>query len=133
MKVCTAIPVVESLSVVASVCCSPILRQHILRGVQESGIHTAIETAGNVPWEYMEKVLQHVDLMLHDNKQMDSERHKKWMGVGNKRILENFKKAYETFPNVEFITRTPIIPGINADEEHIRAVLGIYKALQKCD
>ena len=99
----------------------------ILRGAQESGIHTAIETAGNVPWEYMEKVLQHVDLMLHDNKQMDSERHKKWMGVGNKRILENFKKAYETFPNIEFITRTPTIPGINADEEHIRAVLEFIK------
>ena len=34
----------------------------ILRLAQESGIHTAIETAGNVPWEFMEKVLQHVDL-----------------------------------------------------------------------
>jgi len=99
----------------------------ILRGAQESGIHTAIETAGNVPWEYMEKVLQYVDLMLHDNKQMNPERHKKWMGVDNKRLLENFRKAYETFPNKEFITRTPTIPGINADEEHIRAVLAFIK------
>ena len=49
------------------------------------------------------------------------------MGVGNKRILENFKKAYDTFPNIEFITRTPTIPGINADEEHIRAVLEFIK------
>lgn len=99
----------------------------ILRGAQESGLHTAIETAGNVPWEYMEKVLQHVDLMLHDNKLMNSERHKKWTGVGNERLLENFKKAYETFPNIEFITRTPTIPGINADEGHIRAVLDFIK------
>jgi pyruvate formate lyase activating enzyme len=37
--------------------------------------------------------------------------------------LENFKKAYETFPNTEFIARTPLIPGVNDDEEHIRAVL----------
>ena len=65
--------------------------------------------------------------MQHDNKLMNAERHKKWMGVDNVRILENFKKAYETFPNVEFITRTPIIPGINADEEHIRAVLEFIK------
>jgi pyruvate formate lyase activating enzyme len=43
--------------------------------------------------------------------------------VDNKRILENFKKAYETFPDVVFIARTPLIPGVNADEEHIRAVL----------
>ena len=99
----------------------------ILRLAHERGIHTAIETAGNVPWEYMEKVLQHVDLMLHDNKLMNPERHKKWTGVDNKRTLENFKKAYETFPNIEFITRTPLIPGINADEENIRAVLEFIK------
>jgi len=80
-----------------------------------------------VPWEFMEKVLKYVNLMQHDNKLMNPERHKKWMGVDNKRILENFKKAYESFPNVEFITRTPLIPGINADEEHIRAVLEFIK------
>ena len=99
----------------------------ILRGAQESGIHTAIETAGNVPWEFMEKVLQYVNLMLHDNKLMNPERHKKWTGVDNKRILENFQKAYQTFPHVEFITRTPLIPGINANEEHIRAALEFIK------
>jgi pyruvate formate lyase activating enzyme len=99
----------------------------ILKKAHERGIHTAIETACNVPWAFVEKVLPHVDLMLHDNKQMNPERHKKWMGVDNKRILENFKKAYETFPDVEFITRTPLIPGINADEEHIRAVLEFIK------
>jgi pyruvate formate lyase activating enzyme len=99
----------------------------ILRLAHERGIHTAIETAGNVPWAFMEKVLQHVDLMLHDNKLMNPERHKKWTGVDNKRLLENFKKAYVTFPHIEFITRTPLIPGINADEEHIRAVLEFIK------
>lgn len=99
----------------------------ILRGAQESGIHTAIETAGNVPWEFMEKVLQYVDLMQHDNKLMDTERHKKWTGVDNTRILANFKRAYETFPDKEFITRTPLIPGINGNEEHVRAVLEFIK------
>ncbi|MCJ7754609.1 MAG: glycyl-radical enzyme activating protein [Thermoanaerobaculales bacterium] len=95
----------------------------LLEGAHERGINTAIETAGNVPWAYMEKVLAHVDTMLHDHKLTDPERHKKWTGVSNKRILENFKKAYETFPDIDFIARTPLIPGINADEGHIRAVL----------
>ena len=45
------------------------------------GIHTAIETAGNVPWAYMEKVLPHVDLVQHDIKLTDPERHKKWTGA----------------------------------------------------
>jgi pyruvate formate lyase activating enzyme len=99
----------------------------LLKEAHARGISTAIETAGNVPWRFMEQVLPHVDIMLHDNKLMDSARHKKWVGVGNERILENFKKAYETFPKIDFIVRTPLIPGVNADEEHIRAVLEFIK------
>jgi pyruvate formate lyase activating enzyme len=94
-----------------------------LQEAHNCGINTAIETAGNVPWSFMEKVLPHVDTVLHDLKLTIPERHKKWTGVGNKRILENFKKAYEMFPDTEFIARTPLIPGVNDDEEHIRAVL----------
>ncbi len=95
----------------------------LLAGAHQRGINTAIETAFNVPWSFVEKVLPHVDTVLHDIKLTDPERHKKWTGVDNKRILENFKKAYETFPNIKFIARTPLIPGVNDDEEHIRAVL----------
>ena len=95
----------------------------LLEEAHARGINTAIETACNVPWAFIEKVLPHVDTMLHDHKLTIPERHKKWTGVSNKRILENFKKAYETFPNTEFVARTPLIPGVNDDEEHIRAVL----------
>ena len=95
----------------------------LLQEAHARGMNTAIETACNVPWANVEKVLPHVDTMLHDHKLTDPERHRKWIGAGNERILANFKKAYETFPNTEFIARTPLIPGVNADEEHIRAVL----------
>jgi pyruvate formate lyase activating enzyme len=80
----------------------------LLEEAHARGMNTAIETACNVPWRFIEKVLPHVDTMLHDHKLTIPERH---------------KKAYETFPNTEFIARTPLIPGVNDDEEHIRAVL----------
>lgn len=99
----------------------------LLAGAHERGINTAIETAGNVPWAFMEQVLKHVDTVLHDHKLTLPDRHKKWTGAENKRILENFKKAYETFPDADFIARTPLIPGVNADEEHIRAVLDFIR------
>jgi len=99
----------------------------LLEGAHKRGINTAIETACNVPWANIEKVLPHVDTMLHDYKLTISERHKKWCGAGNERILANFKKAYETFPDIDFIARTPLIPGVNADEEHIRAVLAFIR------
>jgi pyruvate formate lyase activating enzyme len=99
----------------------------LLEGAHERGINTAIETAGNVPWAFVEKVLPHVDTMLHDHKLTNPERHKKWAGVGNERILANFKKAYETFPAIDFIARTPLIPGVNADEQHVRSVLAFVR------
>ncbi len=95
----------------------------LLEGAHDRGINTAIETAGNVPWHFMEKVLPHVDTVLHDLKLSVSERHQKWTGVKNERILDNFKRAYETWPKKTFIARTPLIPGVNDDEAHIRAVL----------
>jgi pyruvate formate lyase activating enzyme len=99
----------------------------LLEGAHKRGLNTAIETACNVPWAFVEKVLRHVDTMLHDHKLTIPERHKKWTGVGNERILANFKRAYETFPEIDFIARTPLIPGVNADEEHIRAVLAFIR------
>jgi pyruvate formate lyase activating enzyme len=95
----------------------------VLKEAHERGMTTAIETAGNVPWRFMELVLPHVDTILHDHKLTDPARHKKWVGVDNVRILENFRKAYEAFPEKTFIARTPLMPGVNDDEDHIRSVL----------
>ncbi len=99
----------------------------LLAGAHQRGINTAIETASNVPWEFMAKVLSHVDTVLHDIKLTDPERHRKWTGVDNRRIRASLKRAYETFPGKTFIARTPLIPGVNDDEEHIRATLEFIK------
>src|SRR5271157_5974796 len=37
------------------------------------------------------------------------------------------QESLRDFPNIDFIARTPLIPGINADEEHIRAVLAFIR------
>lgn len=99
----------------------------LLEEAHRRGINTAIETAGNVPWSFMEKVLPHVDTVLHDHKLIDPERHKKWCGADNKQSRDNFKRAYTTFPNKTFIARTPVVPGVNDDEEHVRAVLDFIR------
>jgi len=99
----------------------------LLEEAHQRGINTAIETASNVPWSSWPKVLPHVDVVLHDIKLTDPERHRKWTGVDNARIRANLKKAYETFPDKEFVVRTPLIPGVNDDEEHVRATLEFIK------
>ncbi|HPO19514.1 MAG TPA: hypothetical protein PLO07_10010, partial [Rubrivivax sp.] len=57
----------------------------------------------------------------------DPAMHKRWVGVDNARIQANFKRAYETFPDKTFIARTPVIPGVNDTEQHIRAVLAFIR------
>ena len=49
----------------------------------------------------------------------------KWFN--DQRVLENIKRAYETYPGKTFIARTPLIPGVNDDEEHVRAVLAFIR------
>lgn len=95
----------------------------LLAEAHRRGMNTAIETAGNVPWDFFSRVIEHADTVMHDHKLTDPVRHKQWVGVDNVRIKANFKRAYETFPDKTFIARTPVIPGVNDDEEHIRSVL----------
>jgi pyruvate formate lyase activating enzyme len=94
----------------------------LLKEAHNRGFNTAIETACNVPWANIEKVLPHVDTMLHDHKLTIPERHKKWTGV-EKRI----RRMQPTKFSDTTIARTPLIPGVNADEEHIRAVLAFIR------
>jgi pyruvate formate lyase activating enzyme len=95
----------------------------LLREARSRGLNTAIETAGNVPWEFMAQVLPYVDTMLHDYKLTDPAAHRRWTGAGNARILDNYRRAYTGFPDVDFIARIPLVPGVNDQQAHIDAVL----------
>lgn len=89
----------------------------------QHGYSTAIETALNVKWESVSKVLEHVDTVIHDIKMIDAKKHKEWTGVDNTLILSNAAKAYKTFPDKKFIVRTPLIPGVNDTREDIDRIL----------
>lgn len=93
----------------------------VLKSCKEKGINTAVETSGYAPWESFEKILGNVDLFLYDLKLMDSEKHKKYMGVGNEVILSNLKKLSSRGANI--FARMPIIAGVNDDEEHINEAI----------
>ena len=63
-------------------------------------------------------MLPYIDTVLHDLKLMDEERHKKWTGVSNKRLLENFKKAYETLSRQD-LHRPPAADSRRDDDEEV--------------
>jgi pyruvate formate lyase activating enzyme len=95
----------------------------VLHYVKQRGIHTALDTAGNVPWSSFEKVLPWVDLVLFDIKITDAEKHQEMTGIKNNRILANFKNlAAEKIP---LWVRTPLMKGINDHPEETRGRIGV--------
>lgn len=90
------------------------------------GIHTAVETAGNVPWKLYERVLPYLDLVYFDLKLSDSEKYQKHVGSGNERILYNLSKLGTS--EVRTIVRTPVIPGVNDSESDIYKIARIAKS-----
>ena len=86
----------------------------ILEKCRENGIHTAIETAGNVPSETLERLMPLTDLFLYDIKCIDTELHKNLTGVSNDLILSNARLLQNS--GAEVIFRMPVVPGFNDSE-----------------
>jgi pyruvate formate lyase activating enzyme len=99
----------------------------ILERCKAEGLHTAIETAGNYPWDFLESLLPVTDLVMMDLKHMDSDQHRRATGVANERILANARRLTETDRAILF--RTPVIPTVNDTSEAIGAIAGFVYAL----
>lgn len=92
----------------------------ILKICKENGIHTAVDTAGHVPYEYFERILPYTDLFLYDVKCFDSEKHKKYVGVKNDLILDNLGRLLCSGATVW--VRIPVIPTVNDTEAEMREI-----------
>ncbi len=92
----------------------------ILKACKEHGIHTAVDTAGHVPYECFERILPYTDLFLYDVKCFDSKKHKRFTGVGNELILDNLKKLLATEKSMW--VRIPIIGAVNDSEKELREI-----------
>jgi len=56
---------------------------NLLKECKVRNLHTALDTSGCAPWDVMERVIEHVDLVLYDIKDMHSAKHKAITGVAN--------------------------------------------------
>ncbi len=92
----------------------------LLRACKAQGLHAAVESTANAPFEDIEKILPYLDLYLMDIKHMDSAKHKEYTGAPNERILENAVRIAKS--GVELIIRTPVVPTFNDSAEEIRAI-----------
>ena len=83
-------------------------------------VNRAVQTCGYCKSELWRKVLDCSDYILFDIKIVDDDIHKKYTGVSNKLILENFKILARS--GKDFVIRTPLIPTVTDTVENITAI-----------
>lgn len=97
----------------------------LLSGLKKQNIHTLIETCGHFDMEdFRLRLLPYLDMIYFDLKLMDDGLHRRYTGVGNKRILDNFKElaSLTRGTRVTLLPRVPLIPGITDTEDNLRAI-----------
>ncbi len=109
----------------------PLLQKDFLRSLltacRERGIHCAVDTAGNLPWEVFQEVTPLADLFLFDVKAFDEETHRRATGVGNRRILSNLVRLAESGSQIWI--RIPVIPGVNDNAEEMEKIASFLEPL----
>lgn len=98
---------------------------NLLEALHQSDIHTAVDTCGHAPWESFEKILPHTDLVLYDLKLVDANKHKKYTGVDNALILNNFQTLCKHKQPMH--VRIPLIPDITDTNENIDGLMHLLK------
>jgi pyruvate formate lyase activating enzyme len=100
----------------------------LLTALKEAGIHTAMDTCGQVRQEELEMVIPYVDLFLFDLKLMDEKEHFAFTGVSNKLIHDNL--LFLVGSGKQVIIRFPAIPGITDSRRNIDLLKEFLMRLQ---
>ncbi len=83
-------------------------------------IHTAVQTSGYASPTVFGRVLEKADYFLYDLKLADPALHRRYTGVENAPILENFRTLVKS--GKPFTVRTPLIPGVTDTEENLSGI-----------
>lgn len=101
----------------------------LLARIKASGVTTAVETAGYVPWESFERIAGYADTFLFDLKLFHGDAHKRWTGADNGRIKENLQRLCRIHGNV--VVRVPLIPTVNDTETEFTAMMHFVRSLAR--
>jgi pyruvate formate lyase activating enzyme len=104
----------------------------LLKKSKKNSIHTAVDTAGDLPFESFEKIMPYTDLFLYDLKCMDEKLHEEGTGRSNARILENLKRLSKEYQG-KIIVRIPLIDGFNTDKAELIKMAEFVKGLNILD
>ena len=99
--------------------------RYLVKALHNEGIDITIDTCGQAPWSNYEALLPYVHTWLYDVKVMDDDKHKKYIGAGNKVILDNLKNLAGS--GARIYIRIPTIREVNGDHESMQAIIDFLK------
>jgi pyruvate formate lyase activating enzyme len=102
-----------------------------LRACRQEGIHTAIQTAGHYPWDWLAEALPYVDLVLFDVKSVDPQVHREWIGNDGETIRANLRRL--AGQGLSLAVRTPVVNPVNDTEAAIDAIARLVAGLDHVD
>jgi pyruvate formate lyase activating enzyme len=109
----------------------PAFTHAVLDACREAGIHTVLDTCGQVDARELLLAADKADLVLFDLKCADSDRHRTATGSPNGRILENLRRLASGATPVWL--RVPLVPGVNDDDSELSAMAEIAATLGTVD
>ncbi|MBA4387529.1 MAG: glycyl-radical enzyme activating protein [Verrucomicrobia bacterium] len=109
----------------------PAFALELLRTARGRGIHTCVETCGQVPRDTLGEAARHVDLFLFDIKATGDKLHRSLTGVSDAVPLDSLKLLDQL--GARIILRCPLVPGVNDTDEHLAAIRELaekYKTIE---
>ncbi len=103
----------------------PRFAREILKGCQDEGIHTAVETCGLAAEESFKDLFPFLDLVLYDLKILDPEKHYQVTGCDNALIRENARSVIRAGKPVCF--RVPLVPWFTDGEDNLASIGNFLK------
>lgn len=97
----------------------------LLQKCRKNGIHTAIETS---MYRFECELLSLCDVIMCDIKIWGSALHERYVGISNRKILDNIRAADGM--GIPIIIRTPIVVGINDTPENVKSTADFIKTLK---
>ncbi len=98
----------------------------LVKKLYREGVDVDIDTCGQAPYSNYEAILPYVDTWLYDVKVIDEEKHTKYMGMGNRLILENLARLAAA--GAKIYIRIPVVKEVNGDHESMAAIIDFLKA-----
>jgi len=102
----------------------------LARTLKQESIALLLETCGHFNLERFDALLYPwLDAIYFDLKLYDSDEHRRWCGVPNRVILDNFTDLHERSARggVMVLPRIPLIPNVTATETNLRGLAGFLR------